>query len=550
MFRNLPCGVASLNPAFNNNDKNDGDDRLYSVTQRYGYQESPSKETTKRQVKVPARYKNAKMTVRLRPRQVLCSKCRGICNENSENVDNSRKRKVSEEDNNKQPTKRLGMQTRLSKPLISDSQNNEQQKMCLPLRLPNMQKEQNGHEKDEDDSNDYSHDYNEVSQSCSDPGTFLANSIFSSQQKLIDLCFVGTIPPSKSISRTKSMVLRKKHSVGSMEDLWDESVFEETNLGDLSHNTRTIKISFGREGEGTILKIPAKIDDLVDADKERTSAKAARRALKKAKKEARRKILLGSGGSPCYTLAGNSPRYSTLGGNSPRCTVSGASPRYPLTSSTAGYENLLPRRHKHKVNSDFPVFILPFHISIFFQVKHKKKHREDRKQQREETYPTKSSVSPEEETTEDTTTTTDTYIKEIKERCLKQKLSINLKRLNASAYTRCEYSPESGSDEHGESAPDFPPPSQPLMMHITAQAVASGLGADGRRLGIGDVVWGKIHGFPWWPGKVLSITSAEGSPGAPQQAHVAWYGSSTSSLMPCDQLSPFLENFKVCSCVC
>lgn len=83
------------------------------------------------------------------------------------------------------------------------------------------------------------------------------------------------------------------------------------------------------------------------------------------------------------------------------------------------------------------------------------------------------------------------------------------------------------------------------MMHITAQAVASGLGADGRRLGIGDVVWGKIHGFPWWPGKVLSITSDSESPGVPQQAHVAWYGSSTSSLMPCDQLSPFLENFKV-----
>lgn len=83
------------------------------------------------------------------------------------------------------------------------------------------------------------------------------------------------------------------------------------------------------------------------------------------------------------------------------------------------------------------------------------------------------------------------------------------------------------------------------MMHITAQTVASGLGADGRRLGIGDVVWGKIHGFPWWPGKVLSITSDNDSPSAPQQAHVAWYGSSTSSLMPCDQLSPFLENFKV-----
>lgn len=59
-----------------------------------------------------------------------------------------------------------------------------------------------------------------------------------------------------------------------MEDLWDESVFEEQAgaLGaqgvDLSHSTRTIKISFGREGEGTVLKIPAKIEDLETPDLE------------------------------------------------------------------------------------------------------------------------------------------------------------------------------------------------------------------------------------------------------------------------------------------
>lgn len=67
-------------------------------------------------------------------------------------------------------------------------------------------------------------------------------------------------------------------------------------------------------------------------------------------------------------------------------------------------------------------------------------------------------------------------------------------------------------------------------------------------MSVGDVVWGKIHGFPWWPGKVLTITNC-GAQGAPQ-AHVSWYGSSTSSLMQCDQLSPYLENFKVRFCVC
>lgn len=51
--------------------------------------------------------------------------------------------------------------------------------------------------------------------------------------------------------------------------------------------------------------------------------------------------------------------------------------------------------------------------------------------------------------------------------------------------------------------------------------------------------------FVCW--QVLSITVSRKDDGASlaPQAHVAWYGSSTSSLMPCDQLSPFLETFKV-----
>lgn len=64
----------------------------------------------------------------------------------------------------------------------------------------------------------------------------------------------------------------------------------------------------------------------------------------------------------------------------------------------------------------------------------------------------------------------------------------------------------------------------------------------GVRLLVGDVVWGKIHGFPWWPGKILTMTN---SGGQSAQAHVAWYGSSTSSLMQCDQLGHYLDNFKV-----
>lgn len=102
-FRNLPCGVNSLNPAFNTPTKvNPDDDVLYSVSQRFAYTD-PSK-AKKKNVQISSKYKNSKMTVRLRPRQVLCSKCKGICNENSENV--SRKRKSTESVQSVSPIKR------------------------------------------------------------------------------------------------------------------------------------------------------------------------------------------------------------------------------------------------------------------------------------------------------------------------------------------------------------------------------------------------------------------------------------------------------------
>jgi len=142
---------------------------------------------------------------------------------------------------------------------------------------------------------------------------------------------------------------RKKRSVGSMEDLWDESVFEDPTR--TARTTPVIKISFGAQGEGTVLKIPAKpqdpdayeqeTDEADEAQQERdplelpgsfsnnyeegeengqeqvdpqkqgdvikdASAKAAKRALKKAKKEARRKML--GGVSPARSPCNGSPR--------------------------------------------------------------------------------------------------------------------------------------------------------------------------------------------------------------------------------------------------
>lgn len=60
---------------------------------------------------------------------------------------------------------------------------------------------------------------------------------------------------------------------------------------------------------------------------------------------------------------------------------------------------------------------------------------------------------------------------------------------------------------------------------------------------MGDIVWGKMRNYPWWPGKVLTITNVENQG---PKAHVIWYGTKDSySLLKCDQLSSYLDNFKV-----
>ncbi|CAD6208749.1 GSCOCG00003556001-RA-CDS [Cotesia congregata] len=374
--------------------------------------------------------------------------------------------------------------------------------------------------------------------------------------------------------RTKvGRIPRKKRSVGSMEDLWDENIFE-----DIIKSPRTtpiIKISFGSQGEGTVLKIPAKTkicldeepekgeiisdplkqsklnsDSLLDLQKtgkDLACAKAAKRALKKAKKEARRKILAG-GVSPARSPLSTSPRYNSTFNSSPP-------------------QALMYHRRKHKD-------------------KHEKKNKEERKHKSMigvEPIESKgendiSLLNPLSEASENDRGDFNFADREsytaIKEQCLKQKLCISLRRLNANAYTRCNYpvsNSSSGCKSSGTSSeelseieqeqdqdhqaerqpadnssnPEYTPASQ-LAIRFTTTPVAHYLSATGRRMDVGDIVWGKIHGFPWWPGKVLSLSvscNEDGTSGN-AQAHVAWYGSSTCSLMSCDRLSPFLETFK------
>lgn len=69
---------------------------------------------------------------------------------------------------------------------------------------------------------------------------------------------------------------------------------------------------------------------------------------------------------------------------------------------------------------------------------------------------------------------------ETKEQTAGQRLSINLKRLQ-SKYASSDNKEDnsSSSDDQNEQVPDFPPPAQPLMLRINAQAVSSASGADG-----------------------------------------------------------------------
>lgn len=474
------------------------EDKLYSVSQRHSYfqgkpvpvEVNPS--SLKRDIRPPARYKNTRMTVRLRPRQVLCSKCRGICNENSENV-SSKKRKVSEtvshpgtsDGKNTRKLRSSGASVappslptpgkrlcRSQVPQVPQTKN-----FCMYTRRPTNERE-NGVQKIKIVGNYWLNQDEEVSIDApvgeegklpvilEEEDPLLLPTLSRAKLDQVE----GDHDPLDISENNQPRVLRKKRSVGSMEDLWDENVFEdafksgEKKLG--KAKTPVIKITFGSgTGEGTVLEIPAKSQDIPsESETERrektkrdASAKAAKKALKKAKKEARRKML--EAASPARSLGGTSPRYANL---SPRYFTSYMSPR-PNMDSNSQVNEIIFKKHKHKM-------------------KHKKKHKEVKKHRDEEN----------EEN--------DECIRE----CLKQKLSINLKRLNANAYmSRASSSSSSISDTSDEQSDAVPglPNSPPLARHAT-QDVTSCQTSEGRHMAVGDVVWGKIHGFPWWPGKV------------------------------------------------
>lgn len=526
-YRLLPCGIMA--PAHEGPPLGTAapplEDKLFSASQRYSYFQDKTPPNVdrlqmKRSIHPPARFKNARMTVRLRPRQVLCSKCRGICNENSENVDVSlKKRKNSETETNtasktaSRPERRLRSSGEISpRPVIPENPRAQPKKYGLKVPLAKKKKLCPSPELTLLPSNDNSvigrlqkikivgNYLLKESDGNKEEEKAMAAAVDGDEEDPLSLpvpvpvidvkCdplsvedLVEEQAETDPLDLTAQRVLRKKRSVGSMEDLWDENVLvfkdasksiEKKAPGNKT-KTPVIKISFGSgTGEGTVLKIPAKPQDIPseseseEKKREKTkrdaSAKAAKKALKKAKKEARRKMV--EGASPAGSLGGTSPRYPNL---SPRYFAACVSPRQTLGNTSPAYE-IFHKKHKHKV-------------------KHKKKHKDEKKHKDPD------DGEGEAEGKEES----------IRE-CLKQKLSISLKRLSGHAYTRCTSSSPSasdGSDEASDAVPDFP--GNPLMMRISTQTMTSCQTSDGRHMAVGDVVWGKIHGFPWWPGKVSCI---------------------------------------------
>ncbi|KAK5858074.1 hypothetical protein PBY51_002246 [Eleginops maclovinus] len=128
-----------------------------------------------------------------------------------------------------------------------------------------------------------------------------------------------------------------------------------------------------------------------------------------------------------------------------------------------------------------------------------------------------------------------------------------MKRRHKSSCSPLAPPPVEGEEEEGEmkrrrkSSTSSSSSSSSSSPPVFSKPVSKVLLPDGRSLGLGDIVWAKISGFPWWPARVLSITVSRRSDtglAVRQEARVSWFGSPTTSFLPLTQLSPFLESFQ------
>ncbi|XP_062319860.1 PWWP domain-containing protein 2B isoform X1 [Osmerus eperlanus] len=89
----------------------------------------------------------------------------------------------------------------------------------------------------------------------------------------------------------------------------------------------------------------------------------------------------------------------------------------------------------------------------------------------------------------------------------------------------------------------------PLTVRLHTRSMTKCVTEEGHAVAVGDIVWGKIHGFPWWPARVLGISGSRREETASceaqwPEAKVAWFGSPTTSQLSVAKLSPFREFFR------
>ncbi|XP_008187829.1 PWWP domain-containing protein 2A [Acyrthosiphon pisum] len=400
--RRFPCGSVPMTkpPLSPRNLKTESDnDILYSVSQRFTYfQNTPN--TLK---KIPSKTKKVRkpMTVRLRPRQVLCSKCKSNCTENSDNVETSKD--LVKNENNTIPEKRLlrshGPVPEFPiKPSDSVSTVSQVKSMCRTL-IPKLVKIKS----------------REITEALNNYSKFTELDEWVGNKKdCEDDCDIE-----------EKMVLRKKPSIGSMEDLWDETAFEETK------KTPIIKITFGSQGEGTVMEIPSRQAD-GDSEPDKLLRKRAKRRRQDGEKRKKHK-----------------------------------------------------KRHKEH-EDDLEMNNFSIHLNNF--------------NSKEEYCARKETNSSE---------------------------SIN--NVNGQL---------SDDDIESNSSPEL------VMPQIeTSDSNSFFVLKSGKILHEGDVVWGKVKGFPWWPAKVSNFTTSNGEENG-SFVNVTWFGSSTTSFLNCDQINPFLDFYK------
>ncbi|XP_045735067.1 PWWP domain-containing protein 2B isoform X1 [Mirounga angustirostris] len=111
----------------------------------------------------------------------------------------------------------------------------------------------------------------------------------------------------------------------------------------------------------------------------------------------------------------------------------------------------------------------------------------------------------------------------------------------------CDLSSGDGASGLRSSSKDVRQTVPPLTVRLHTQSVSKCVTEDGRTVAVGDIVWGKIHGFPWWPARVLDLSLSQKEDGEPswQEAKVSWFGSPTTSFLSTSKLSPFSEFFKL-----